>query len=87
IMNDSGAETLIVFDALYPRVKGVQSKTKLSNIIVVSLQQSNADFSPDKTFDGFLHEGKGQFTPVNIEPEQEIAVLQYTGGTTGRSKG
>ena len=87
IINDSGAETLVVFDALYPRVKGVQSKTKLRNIIVVSLQQSNADFSPDKTFEGFLHEGKGQFTPVNIEPEQDIAVLQYTGGTTGRSKG
>ncbi|UOE53183.1 long-chain-fatty-acid--CoA ligase [Cytobacillus oceanisediminis] len=87
IMNDSGAETLVVFDALYPRVKGVQSKTKLRNVIVVSLQQSDADFSSDKTFEGFLQEGKGQFTPVNIEPELDIAVLQYTGGTTGRSKG
>ena len=25
--------------------------------------------------------------PVSIAPEEDIAVLQYTGGTTGRSKG
>lgn len=87
IMNDSGAETLVVLDALYPRVKSVQNNTKLKNIVVVSLQPSEATFVPDKKFDAFLLEGKGQYTPVNIEPEHDIAVLQYTGGTTGRSKG
>ncbi|WP_143118109.1 AMP-binding protein, partial [Shouchella clausii] len=54
---------------------------------IVSLQPTEADFSPDKPFEGFLQEGNGQYTPVNIEPQQDIAVLQYTGCTTGRSKG
>lgn len=87
IMNDSGAETLVVFDALYPRVKTVQGRTTIRKIVVVSLQPTEADFSQDKSFEDFLQEGNGQFTPVSIEPQQDIAVLQYTGGTTGRSKG
>lgn len=87
IMNDSGAETLVVFDALYPRVKTVQGRTTIRKIVVVSLQPTEADFSQDKSFEDFLQEGNGQFTPVSIDPQQDIAVLQYTGGTTGRSKG
>jgi long-chain acyl-CoA synthetase len=29
----------------------------------------------------------GDFAPVNIDPGQDVAVLQYTGGTTGSPKG
>jgi long-chain acyl-CoA synthetase len=87
ILNDSGAETIVVMDAFYPRVKSVQLRTSLKNIIVVSLQPSVQDFTPDCSFEQFLATGNGQVTPVNIELEHDIAVLQYTGGTTGRSKG
>lgn len=87
ILNDSGAETIVVFDALYPRVKSVQARTSLKNIIVVSLQPSGQDFSPDDSFESFLAKGNGKVNPVTIEPEHDVAVLQYTGGTTGRSKG
>ncbi|RFU63496.1 long-chain-fatty-acid--CoA ligase [Peribacillus glennii] len=87
ILGDSGAETIIVLDALYEKVKQVQPNTSLKTIIVVSLQPTEQDFAPDHTFDGFLKEGNGQVTPVEIQPEHDVAVLQYTGGTTGRSKG
>jgi long-chain acyl-CoA synthetase len=30
--------------------------------------------------------GSGEFPPVRSDPSQEIAVFQYTGGTTGRAK-
>ncbi|MEH7076768.1 long-chain-fatty-acid--CoA ligase [Neobacillus drentensis] len=87
ILKDSGAETIVVLDALYPRVKSVQAQTKLKNIIVVSLQPSGNDFAPDRTFESFLAESTGNVLPVALVPEHDVAVLQYTGGTTGRSKG
>ncbi|PFO04740.1 long-chain fatty acid--CoA ligase [Bacillus sp. AFS076308] len=87
ILKDSGAETIIVFDALYPRVKSVQPQTNLKNVIVVRIQPSSQDFSPDRSFESFLGEGDGNITPISFEPVHDVAVLQYTGGTTGRSKG
>lgn len=86
ILNDSGAETIIVFDTVYPRVKSIQQNTKLKNIIVVSLQPSGQTFD-DETFDAFMASATGAPEPVEIDPEHDVAVLQYTGGTTGRSKG
>lgn len=87
ILNDSGAETIVVYDAIYPRVKAVQSQTQLKTIITVSLQPSQNEQEEDYTFERFLSTQNGQVLPVDIEPEHDIAVLQYTGGTTGRSKG
>ncbi|KWW11184.1 MULTISPECIES: long-chain fatty acid--CoA ligase [Peribacillus] len=87
ILQDSGAETIVVLDGLYPKVKSVQHHTNLKNIMAVSLQPSKAVFSPDTSFDEFMEGGDGNINPVSIDPEHDIAVLQYTGGTTGRSKG
>lgn len=87
ILNDSGAETIFVLDTLLPRVKAIKSLTKLKKIIVISLQPTHMDFSPDRDFEAFLSEGNVDILPVSIDPVHDIAVLQYTGGTTGRSKG
>lgn len=86
ILNDSGAETIVVFDAVYPRVKSIKGNTGLKTIVAVSLQPSGATIE-DYTFDGFLKEATGAPTPVDVDAEHDVAVLQYTGGTTGRSKG
>lgn len=87
ILKDSGAETMVVLDTFYPRVKNVQTQTNLKTIIVVSLQASEQDISPDRSFESFLTEGNGNVRPIEFEPEHDIAILQYTGGTTGISKG
>lgn len=87
ILKDSGAESIVVLDSLYPKVKSVQAQTNLRNIIVVSLQPSEQDYTPDREFESFLHEGNETVTPILFEPEHDVAILQYTGGTTGRSKG
>jgi long-chain acyl-CoA synthetase len=87
ILNDSGAETIIVFDALYPKLKNVQGNTKVKTVVAVSLQPTGQSFGPDFTFESFIASASSPFTPVGIEPEHDVAILQYTGGTTGRSKG
>ncbi|MGE7781255.1 long-chain-fatty-acid--CoA ligase [Peribacillus sp. NPDC097264] len=87
ILQDSGAETIVVLDGLYPKVKSVQPNGNVKNVIVVSLQTSEADFQPDVAFDQFLKTGDGNIIPVSFDSVNDIAVLQYTGGTTGRSKG
>ncbi len=87
ILKDSGAETIVVMDAFYQTVKSVQPSTNLKNIIVVSLQPSGADFGVDRTFEQFISDTLTPAEAVDIDPSHDIAVLQYTGGTTGRSKG
>ncbi|MFZ3589511.1 long-chain-fatty-acid--CoA ligase [Bacillus sp. DJP31] len=87
ILKDSGAETIVIFDALYPRFKAIQSETTIKNVIVVSLQPTEHSFEPDQVFDHFLRSGNGKVSYVEINSMEDVAVLQYTGGTTGRSKG
>ncbi|WP_462409044.1 long-chain-fatty-acid--CoA ligase [Neobacillus sp. Marseille-QA0830] len=87
VLNDSEAEYMVVFEAFYPRVKQVQSKTSLKRIIVVGFGGNKIPLSEgDLYFEDFL-------TYDNVIPEpsiniaEDVALLQYTGGTTGVSKG
>lgn len=88
ILQDSGARAIVVLDSLYPRVKNIQANTSVTTVIAVSLQPSTASFTPDVRFDQFLQQGFVQpLTETAFNPVQDVAILQYTGGTTGRSKG
>ncbi|SFD93863.1 long-chain acyl-CoA synthetase [Bacillus sp. OV194] len=87
ILEDSGAETIVVYEPLYEQVKKQQHVSPLKRIISVSFDENPKDFSPDWSFSQFLQSGTRRIDPAAIAPEQDVAVLQYTGGTTGRSKG
>lgn len=88
VLNDSGAETIVVYEPLYARIKAIAHDTALKNIIVVSFQPESLSLTEDLSFEQFI--GKAMnvpLTPVDIDPIEDVAVLQYTGGTTGISKG
>ena len=87
VLNDSGAEYMVVFEALYPRVKKVQPKTSLKKVIVVGFTGNRIQLDDrDLYFEDFLtHDNVIPDIPIDIH--EDVAILQYTGGTTGVSKG
>lgn len=86
-LNDSEASYMVVFEAFYHKVKEVQPRTSLKKIIVVGFGGSKINLAEgDIYFDDFLtHDNIIPEIPINIE--EDVAILQYTGGTTGVSKG
>jgi long-chain acyl-CoA synthetase len=88
ILNDSGAETIVVYADMYERVKSVLPETSLKTVVAVS-------FGDDPEWLGAGHQPFGDFLAadvdpapeVRIDPAEDVAALQYTGGTTGVSKG
>lgn len=88
VLKDSGAKFIVVLDILYPRVKAVQKQTQVEKVIVVSLTQQSVDLQEgDVMFDDFLKSAAAKAPDVHIDAREDVAVLQYTGGTTGVSKG
>ncbi|WP_088188240.1 long-chain fatty acid--CoA ligase [Desulfosporosinus sp. FKA] len=85
-INDSGATTIIVFELLYPRVQNIFHETTLQRVIafnfIVPVKQTQDINSYDVLIRSDLISDV-----VEIDPVKDLAVLQYTGGTTGVSKG
>ena len=96
-LNDSEAETIVVLDSLYPIVEKVAEKTKVQQIIVASLMEyasktaSPPNLTPPKPntilFQQLISETTGKPPKIKINPTEDLAALQYTGGTTGTVKG
>ncbi|NLC77300.1 MAG: long-chain fatty acid--CoA ligase [Clostridia bacterium] len=86
-MKDAGATGIIVMDALYPRVKAVQGETDISLVITFSFQGQVIQEEGVYDFNTLIAQAGPTPPQVEINPEEDIAVLQYTGGTTGVSKG
>ncbi|MGB3680909.1 MAG: long-chain fatty acid--CoA ligase [Rubrobacteraceae bacterium] len=88
ILTDSGAETIVVYADMYERVKNVLPASSLKNVVVVSFGGTPEGLEEDHyTFDSFLGMDAEDAPEVEIDPGEDVAALQYTGGTTGVSKG
>lgn len=97
--NDSGARALIVLDQLLPVTQAVIGKTCIEQVIVTGAfdlsepNQVQAQLPDNYTwFNDALALGESGLASAgqNFKPDlnmADLAVLQYTGGTTGPSKG
>ncbi|MEM2098640.1 MAG: long-chain fatty acid--CoA ligase [Candidatus Bathyarchaeia archaeon] len=96
-LRDSGAETIVTLDSLFPVVEAVWQRTTLKRVIVTSLDDyaTVASVPAAKPAVGAniysfkeLLLGSVDTNPpaLHIDPLEDLAVLQYTGGTTGTPK-
>jgi len=105
-LHDSGAETIVLLNIFWPRLREVRAETPVkrvivahifdtlgfpSNLLVKSAQKKTpewVDVMPEQDIFFFQHllEKYGPTPPkVNVSPD-DVALFQYTGGTTGLPK-
>jgi long-chain acyl-CoA synthetase len=102
-LHDCGAKTMVVLDRFLPLVRAVRRDTALENVVVTSLKEHfplplwllytltrELRERPARAGAGEVRFrdllGPGAPAPVSTR-EEDTAVLLYTGGTTGVSKG
>jgi long-chain acyl-CoA synthetase len=93
IAQDSGMSALLTLDALAPVTLAVRERTKIENVIITSLAEYSPAATPPAAIEGTLRLAdllvevdEPDLPRVEIDPDQDVAVLQYTGGTTGVPK-
>jgi long-chain acyl-CoA synthetase len=91
VAEDSGMRFLITLDVLAPLAAGLTGRHALEKVIVTSLAEYSSATAPPPRIDGTialadLLSGPPDVVRARIAPH-DLAVLQYTGGTTGVPKG
>jgi long-chain acyl-CoA synthetase len=96
-LNDAGAETIIIFNGVSGTLAEIIDKTPIKQVIAVAISDGTDAALPIPpadvrlanvvTFSDALAQGADlAFRPVAIGGD-DLLLLQYTGGTTGLSKG
>lgn len=88
---DSGAKAIVILSDLLPKLEQVREQTQIEHVLVTEAADFIQPSSPEHNYHNFtdaLNKGEtlGDFTPSQAQRD-DTAVLQYTGGTTGVSKG
>ena len=86
---DSGAQTIVVLDSLFQIVKKVRKKTQVKQVIITGLKENP---SPKRVPNALIFEQLLENSPktalkIKVNPNEDLAALPYTGGTTGTAKG
>ncbi|MHB1167135.1 MAG: long-chain-fatty-acid--CoA ligase [Carboxydocellales bacterium] len=87
-LKDSGAKGIMLLDMLLPRILAVQANTQV-NLVISAAFGPRQETLPEGVLDfgELMKKYPGQPTPVVVDNRNDVVLLQYTGGTTGSSKG
>ena len=81
VLNHSQAEYLILDDRWYGRVESIMPETQVRQVII------SGNSGIGVTVEQAVEEGRTMPVPATVQEDSLIAVIMYTSGTTGRSKG
>lgn len=81
LLNDAEAEWFIGYEEQRKKLEQIGMEEKLFTV------WADPGSDTKNSLYRLIAEGQGELPHVNINPHEDLAVLQYTGGTTGRSKG
>ncbi|MBD0369683.1 MAG: long-chain fatty acid--CoA ligase [Pyrinomonadaceae bacterium] len=94
VAQDSGMKAMLTLDILAPVTLAVRDKTGIENVIITSAAEYSIAAHACPTIEGTLRMAdlmagvdEPDLPRVEINPDEDVAVLQYTGGTTGVPKG
>jgi long-chain acyl-CoA synthetase len=93
VARDSGMRMLVTLDALAPLALGIREEMKIERVIVTALAEYGGAAAPAPRIAGtvafadLIDEAGEPNLPVVRIASDDVAVLQYTGGTTGTPKG
>ncbi len=95
VAKDSGMRAIITLDALVGTVQSIKAQTAIEQIITTSVlaYSANPQSSPTApagtlSFTELIAKANAEELPsVEIDAEEDVAALVYTGGTTGVPKG
>lgn len=86
ILNDSGiVSTVIIHESLYGTMKRVMKEYPIKNVILI--QEGKEIEEGILSFNDFFYKFPPNPPKVEINPEEDLMALMYTGGTTGLPKG
>ena len=88
---ESEAKIIVTLDTLYPVVEAVWEKTQLKNAIVKAMEKHRDQHCAKENrravdFDDLMDLAVGVVPDVDVDPEVDLAALQFTGGTTGTAR-
>jgi long-chain acyl-CoA synthetase len=85
VLNDSGAKVIVAVDTVFGSFHAVRHKVAVEHAIVARMLWTEVE-GENLFFDDLLQQTLPQVEHAKINPREDLAVFQYTGGTTGFPK-